>query len=247
MKERKEANIPRHIAIIMDGNGRWAERQGKNRSEGHVAGVETLHQLVKAFVAKGIKYLTVYAFSTENWIRPTEEVSQLMGLFAHSLRLYTSELKREGVRLLAIGDLARLPEESRAELQTSIEDTASNSRLTLIVALSYSSHYEINQALCKCLKSFCGRPMDEIPQDPYQKPIEPFLNTYQIPEPDLLIRTGGEMRLSNFLLYQMAYTELYFTDTLWPDFNEQRLDKALDEYKRRDRRFGTVKPTRIEQ
>lgn len=241
MNSSIETILPQHLAVIMDGNGRWAEQRGFKRSEGHIQGVKTLRALVKAAAQRGIKYMTVYAFSTENWVRPSEEVNHLMDLFAQSLTIYTEELDQEGVRLLAIGDLDRLPDASRKELNRSIERTSSNSRLTLIVALSYSSHYEINKAFCMGLEKYYGGDKKELPCDPYDNPIEPFLNTVGIPNPDLLIRTGGEMRLSNFLLYQMAYTELYFTDTLWPDFDDEKLEEALKEYSQRERRFGTVK------
>lgn len=231
---------PRHVAIIMDGNGRWAKERGLDRSEGHIQGVQALYNIVKEAPSLGIEYLTIYAFSTENWVRPTSEVDHLMELFAESLVLYTEELAKNGVRLLAIGDLERLPKHSQEELARSIERTAMNKRLTLVIALSYSARYEINKAFCRCFMEKSSVDSFLFPQDPYANPIEPYLETYGLPDPDLLIRTGGEKRLSNFLLYQVAYTELYFTDCLWPDFGVGQLKDAIKEFSHRERRFGDV-------
>lgn len=226
----------------MDGNGRWAEMHNRPRSEGHLAGVQTLYNLVEATAKLGIKVMTVYAFSTENWQRPTSEVDNLMALFGDSLARYTPELKARGIRLLAIGDLAKLPHESHHELMRAMDETSCNDTLTLVVALSYSSRVEINKAFCQGVRAFAESKHSNPPEvlDPYKYPIERFLDTYQLPDPDLLIRTGGEIRLSNFLLYQMAYTELYFSEKLWPDFDEKELYKALEEYARRERRFGIL-------
>lgn len=228
----------------MDGNGRWATRRELHRSEGHLAGVKALYDLVETCVGIGVKYMTVYAFSTENWSRPTAEVSNLMSLFAESLITYTEELKQKGIRLLAIGDLSRLPQPSLKELQRSIEYTSTNETLTLVVALSYSSRAEINHAFCEGIAHYVRQEhLKDLSLDSYLYPIEKYLDTRGIPDPDLLIRTGGEIRLSNFMLYQCAYTELYFTDTLWPDFNREGLMQAIEEYSRRERRYGALSDT----
>ncbi len=242
MSNEPHTIIPKHVAIIMDGNGRWAEAHGYNRSVGHAKGVEVVHSLVDNAAKLGIKYLTLYAFSTENWGRPANEVDSLMELFAQSLATYTNELNEKGVRLLAIGDLNRLPLQARIKLNESIELTKNNTVITLVIALSYSARVEINQALCKYLAEHKGEFATDnfaLPSA-YDYPLATYLNTANIPDPDLLIRTGGELRLSNFLLYQMAYTELYFTPTLWPDFDKNELQKAITEFARRERRFGRV-------
>lgn len=232
-------NVPNHIAVIMDGNGRWAQQRGKKRSEGHAHGVQALHDTLKNADALGVKYLTVYAFSTENWRRPDEEVAYLMNLFAESLAKYTPEFITSNVQLRFIGDLSRLSEETRSRIRESIKATEVCNGITLIVALSYSARWELNDAFAKGVEAYRQR---EVP-NPYDDPIAPFLQTAGIPDPDLLIRTGGEQRLSNFLLYQTAYTELYFTDVLWPDFCNDDLMKAVQFFNSRERRFGALPDT----
>lgn len=238
-REEKQL-LPRHVAIIMDGNGRWALRKGECRSKGHFAGVDALYRTVSEAVCQGIEYLTVYAFSSENWQRPTEEVEALMILMAESLDTFADEFMAQGVRIYPIGDIARLPENTRMKLQEAVNKTASNTTLTLIVGLSYSARWEINNALHKVLEAVKKGSVnvDDLLNDALA--IEPFLTTAGIPDPDLLIRTGGELRVSNFLLYQMAYTEMFFTETLWPDFDAASLQEALDSYALRNRRFGRV-------
>ena len=230
---------PQHIAIIMDGNGRWAQQRGLSRSYGHKQGVDALEKILTAVAERGIPYLTVYAFSTENWNRPESEVSYIMQLLAEGLHLYTPRFIEEGVRLRAIGDIDLLPAQIVEHLRDSIEQTKDGSRITLSIALSYSSYTEISHAIRHIVADVqSGR----LSSDDLLRPelINDYLYTSGTPMPDLLIRTGGEQRLSNFLLLQSAYTELYFTDTLWPDFDEVALDKALADYASRQRRFGTV-------
>lgn len=237
-----EKHIPRHVAIIMDGNGRWANAQGKLRAEGHIAGVQAVRNIVDDAARMGVKYLTIYAFSTENWLRPSEEVDKLMDLFAQSLACYGTELKAKGVRLLAIGDVEKLPESSLKQLNDTISLTSDNDTITLVVALSYSSRAEINHALCRCLEDMQENSVKRLGEKALTYPIEKYLETHalNIPDPDLLIRTGGEKRLSNFLLYQAAYAELYFTETLWPDFSGAHLAAAIEDFALRDRRFGKI-------
>ena len=231
--------VPKHVAIIMDGNGRWATAQGKDRSYGHVEGVTALRRTVAAAAKAGIETLTVYAFSSENWARPTAEVDALMALMAQSMEHYAPEFASEGVRILAIGDLHRLPESTRQAVERTMEQTAHNSTITLVVCLSYSSRWELNHAVRTLAQDIASGKIS--PEDlSGDEPLAPYLSTYGIPDPDLLIRTGGELRVSNFLLYQIAYSELYFCPTLWPDFDEEDLQKALYEFSQRHRRFGLV-------
>lgn len=232
--------IPRHIAMIMDGNGRWAAERGKPRSYGHQAGVDTVRRITSECTRLGVKFLTLYTFSTENWSRPADEVSALMGLVLSSLE--DEIFMKNNVRFRVIGDIDRLPDDVQQKLRETEEHTAGNDTMTMVVALSYSARWEITQAV--------KRIIDE--RDPALHPlkmhIQPFhvtedvisshLETSFMPDPDLLIRTGGEVRVSNFLLWQIAYSELYFCDTYWPDFNEQDLHKAIADYQRRQRRFG---------
>ena len=231
--------IPQHIAIIMDGNGRWAQRRGVSRSFGHKQGVDTLETVLNAVAERGIPYLTVYAFSTENWQRPKSEVDYIMQLLAEALCQYTDRFVREGVRLRAIGDLDQLPPQVAQQLRDAIEQTREGKHITLTIALSYSAYTEVSYAIRQIVDDVqsgrCGE-ADLLRQDL----INDYLYTRDMPMPDLLIRTGGEQRLSNFLLLQMAYTELYFTDILWPDFDETALDKALEDYASRQRRFGKI-------
>jgi undecaprenyl diphosphate synthase len=230
------SRMPRHVAIIMDGNGRWAKRQGLRRVEGHVTGTESVRVIVRLARRLGLEYLTLYTFSEENWQRPTIEIRALMNLLRRFLRQELKEMRDNNIALRAIGDLRRLPENVQRELARTKEATREGARMTLLLALSYGSRSEIvlaAQSLAEEILAGRLRPADI--------DLESFasrLHTTGIPDPDLLIRTSGEYRLSNFLLWQSAYTELYFTDTLWPDFREDEFIKALLEYQQRDRRFG---------
>lgn len=223
--------IPNHLAIIMDGNGRWAKAKGKPRTDGHIAGVDALRRTLTACGNMGVKVLTVYAFSTENWNRPKEEVDALMDLLVQAIVNETPELMKQGIRLDTIGDINKLPEKSLSYLQDCKKTTSVNSNMTLVLALSYSSKDEIVRAVRRIKSSYSS---EEINQDL----ISNELDTKDLPELDLLIRTGGEMRLSNFMLWQAAYAELFFSKTLWPDFGENDLIEAFRSYGERERRFG---------
>ncbi|OFX32047.1 MAG: di-trans,poly-cis-decaprenylcistransferase [Bacteroidetes bacterium GWA2_32_17] len=230
--------LPRHVAIIMDGNGRWAKKKGGIRIFGHQNGVKAVTDVVEASAELGIKYLTLYAFSTENWNRPKVEVDALMGLLISTIHKELNTLTKNNIRLLAIGNILQLPNNVRKELQKTIDITSKNTGLTLVLALSYSSRWEINNAvknIAKDVKNNILNP-DEIDEITFNK----YLTTSEIPDPELLIRTSGEYRISNFLLYQLAYTELYFTDTLWPDFTKEDFYKAINDYQKRERRFGLI-------
>lgn len=227
-------NIPQHIAIIMDGNGRWATERGKPRSYGHQAGVETVRRITSECTRLGVKYLTLYTFSTENWNRPETEIAALMGLVLSSLE--DEIFMKNNVRFKVIGDIERLPVEVQRKLQETIDHTAGNTAMTMVVALSYSSRWEITKAMKDIAKKVLDGQLsvDDITEDT----VSQSLTTASIPDPDLLIRTGGELRISNYLLWQIAYSELYFCDTFWPDFNEADLHKAIADYQHRQRRFG---------
>ena len=227
-------NIPQHIAIIMDGNGRWATEHGKPRSYGHQAGVETVRRITSECTRLGVKYLTLYTFSTENWNRPETEIAALMGLVLSSLE--DEIFMKNNVRFKVIGDIERLPAEVQRKLQETIDHTANNTAMTMVVALSYSARWEITKAMKDIAqKALDGQlSVDDITEDT----VSQSLTTASIPDPDLLIRTGGELRISNYLLWQIAYSELYFCDTFWPDFNEADLHKAIADYQHRQRRFG---------
>lgn len=227
-------NIPQHIAIIMDGNGRWATERGKPRSYGHQAGVETVRRITSECTRLGVKYLTLYTFSTENWNRPETEIAALMGLVLSSLE--DEIFMKNNVRFKVIGDIERLPVEVQQKLQETIDHTAGNTAMTMVVALSYSSRWEITKAMKDIAKKAVDGQLsiDDITEDV----VSQSLTTASIPDPDLLIRTGGELRISNYLLWQIAYSELYFCDTFWPDFNEADLHKAIADYQQRQRRFG---------
>ena len=227
-------NIPQHIAIIMDGNGRWATERGKPRSYGHQAGVETVRRITSECTRLGVKYLTLYTFSTENWNRPETEIAALMGLVLSSLE--DEIFMKNNVRFKVIGDIERLPAEVQRKLQETIDHTANNTAMTMVVALSYSARWEITKAMKDIVqKALDGQlSVDDITEDT----VSQSLTTASIPDPDLLIRTGGELRVSNYLLWQIAYSELYFCDTFWPDFNEADLHKAIADYQHRQRRFG---------
>jgi undecaprenyl diphosphate synthase len=228
--------IPKHLAIIMDGNGRWAEQRRLPRLLGHRKGVETVLSIVDECLEQGIGYLTLYAFSSENWGRPQDEVEALMGLLGTFLKKELSQLHKLGIRLVAIGELERLPKSISKILKDIIKKTANNDRMVLNLALSYGSRNELTRAMQKLgYEIAAGKlPVETLTEEH----ISAALDTRGIPDPDLLIRTSGEMRISNFLLWQMAYGELYFTETLWPDFSRDELLKALEEYSRRQRRFG---------
>ncbi len=234
-------NIPEHIAIIMDGNGRWATERGRERSFGHQAGVETVRRITAECVRFGVKYLTLYTFSTENWNRPADEISALMGLVLSSLE--DEIFMKNNVRFRVIGDMKRLPQEVQQKLWETMEHTAENDAMTMVVALSYSSRWEITDAVREMVPSIlmdfgAGYTVNEICSRITEDTISEHLNTYFMPDPDLLIRTGGELRISNYLLWQIAYSELYFCDTYWPDFSEEDLHKAIASYQGRQRRFG---------
>ena len=229
MTEQLDMNrIPQHIAIIMDGNGRWANERGKERSFGHQAGVEAVHKITSECVRLGVKYLTLYTFSTENWNRPAEEVSALMGLILTSLE--EEIFMKNNVRFRMIGDMERLPNEVQTKIRELEEHTANNNAMTAVIALSYSSRWEITRAVRKIV----ANPPKEITEQYISQQLE----TCFMPDPDLLIRTGGELRISNYLLWQIAYSELYFCNTYWPDFDEQALHKAIADFQGRQRRFG---------
>jgi len=231
--------LPRHIAIIMDGNGRWAQNRGNVRVFGHQNGVESVRQVVEAAGELGVEYLTLYAFSTENWNRPRAEVDALMGLMVKSIQNETENLHKNNVKLSAIGEIGDLPESVRKQLQSAIDYTAENTGLNLVIALSYSGRWEITSAVRKMLEDVKKGDLD--PENIDTCMLETYLNTYTIPDPELLIRTSGERRISNFMLWQLAYTELYFTPVLWPDFRKKDLYEAIIDFQRRDRRFGRVK------
>jgi undecaprenyl diphosphate synthase len=229
-------NVPKHVAIIMDGNGRWAKQQGEDRIFGHHEGVNSVREIVEACGEIGVRYLTLYAFSTENWNRPKEEVDGLMELLVATISMETPKLHEKGVKLEVIGDIESLPISCQNELQESRNITANNTRVTLILALSYSSKWEITNSVKQIAKQLQGGKIttSQITQDL----IEKHLKTSAWPNPELMIRTSGEHRISNFLLWQLAYAEFYFTDILWPDFRKNEFFKAIISYQNRERRFG---------
>lgn len=234
----KRGQIPQHIAIIMDGNGRWAKKRALPRVAGHHEGVNSVRDIVEACGQLGVKYLTLYTFSTENWRRPKEEVSILMRLLLSSLRDECDNLHKNNVRLKTIGDFASLPAEVQDEFLDAIELTKNNTGLTLILALSYSGRWDLNTAMRKIAEKVkAGKLQPEMITD---ETISDHLSTQGIPDPDLLIRTSGELRISNFLLWQLAYSEMYVTDIFWPDFRRKQLYEAIESYQNRERRFGMV-------
>ena len=228
--------LPKHIAIIMDGNGRWAQEQGHDRLFGHLHGVESVRNIVEGAAELGVKYLTLYAFSTENWDRPVDEVTGLMELLVDTIRKEVPTLNKNNIRLAIIGDVAMLPPNAQKELNEALAETAANTGLTLVMALSYSSRWEIIEAVKKLAEDVAAGKLKAA--DINTNIFPTYLNTGSIPDPELMIRTGGEYRISNFLLYQLAYSELYFTPTLWPDFRKENLYEALYDYQNRERRFG---------
>jgi undecaprenyl diphosphate synthase len=233
-------NLPRHVAIIMDGNGRWAKQRGLPRIEGHRAGAESVREMVRACGELGIQYLTLYAFSSENWARPKVEVAALMHLLEFYLQQEIPELNKNNVRLAAIGRIHELPQGAQRQLQKGIDALAKNTGLTLVLALSYGGRAEIVDAVRGIAREIKTGQLEVADID--EKCISQHLYTRQIPDPDLLIRTSGELRLSNFLLWQISYAEIYVTDTLWPDFRKDELSKAMEDYGKRQRRFGRVQP-----
>jgi undecaprenyl diphosphate synthase len=237
LKDKIDPNrLPSHIAIIMDGNGRWAKEKGQDRLFGHYHGVESVRDIVEGCAELGVKYLTLYAFSTENWHRPEDEVTGLMELLVQTIRKETETLNRNNIRLHVIGDLEKMPKNAIDELNESISNTSGNTGLNLVMALSYSSRWEIIDAVKRLSIDVKKGKLDPnaISQDIFQQ----YLCTSDFPDPELMIRTSGEFRVSNFLLYQLAYAELYFTDVRWPDFRKENLYTAILDFQSRERRFG---------
>lgn len=226
--------IPRHIAIIMDGNGRWAKERGKERSYGHQAGVDTVRRITSECVRLGVKFLTLYTFSTENWSRPETEIAALMGLVLSSLE--DEIFMKNNVRFQVVGDIQRLPQSVQDKLQETMEHTAQNTAMTMVVALSYSSRWELTRAAQSIARDVKAGTLQ--PEDITEELMNERLETAFMPDPELLIRTGGELRISNYMLWQIAYSELYFCDTYWPDFDEANLHQAIASYQARQRRFG---------
>jgi len=232
------ARVPQHIAVIMDGNGRWALEHGKSRIMGHSAGAESVRQTLEIARELGVKYLTLYAFSTENWQRPKEEVDGLMDLLVQTIANEINELNESGVQLRAIGDIDMLPNHCRKALLDAIHYTENNTSITLILALNYSSKWEIVKAIQKIVASVKNGDLSL--EQVNEQLIDNYLTTSSIPDPELLIRTSGEQRMSNFMLWQCAYTELYFTSVFWPDFRKEHLIEAVYSYQNRERRFGRI-------
>ena len=230
--------LPRHIAIIMDGNGRWAKQHGKPRIFGHRNGVTAVREATEAAAELGVEYLTLYAFSTENWSRPKIEVGALMRLLVESLHKEMNTLHKNNIRLQAIGDLSKLPERTYQALQEGIENTRGNTRMTLVLALNYSAKWEITEASRRLAQRVQAGALD--PADIDEQTFADALSTSGMPDPELLIRTSGETRVSNFMLWQIAYAELYFSSVFWPDFRKQHLYQAIIDYQQRERRFGKI-------
>ena len=232
MIEIDKKNLPKHIAITMDGNGRWAKAKGKNRVFGHKNGVTAVRETVESAVENNIEFLTLYAFSTENWLRPKLEVNSLMNLLVSSIINETKTLMKNDIKLMAIGDINKIPKSAKNKLDSVIEKTKKNSKMSLILAISYSGRWEILNAVKKIIKNNIN--VNEINEHLFKQ----YLDTKNVPDPELVIRTSGEHRISNFLLWQIAYSELYFTKILWPDFRKKDFINAIVEYQKRDRRFG---------
>lgn len=246
MRKQIDINkLPNHVAIIMDGNGRWAQHRGLDRVFGHQQGVNSLREVIEAAAELGIRYLTLYAFSTENWGRPDEEVSALMGIMVQSLNKETDTLIKNNIRLKSIGDVDRLATDVRERLFETINLTSAGTGLNLVIALSYSSRWEITEA-ARRISSDVKR--GALSQEAINEVnFEKYLTTYGIPDPELMIRTSGELRISNFLLWQLAYTELYFTDILWPDFGKEDFYTAIIDFQKRERRFGKTSEQILEK
>lgn len=230
--------LPSHIAVIMDGNGRWAKKHGKPRVFGHKNGVKSVREVSEAAAELGIKYLTLYAFSTENWSRPALEISALMGLLVETIRKEVSTLNENNIKLVSIGDISKLPAKSYKALLEGIESTKNNTGLTLILALNYSSRWELTKAMKKLGNEVKEGRLD--PENINEHLISANLSTANIPDPELLIRTSGEQRISNYLLWQIAYSELYFTEVFWPDFRKSHFYEAIIDFQNRERRFGKI-------
>ncbi|MCR4995297.1 MAG: isoprenyl transferase [Bacteroidales bacterium] len=230
MAELDRQRIPKHVAVIMDGNGRWAKAKGLPRTAGHIEGVEAVRRVTEACVDLGVKYLTLYTFSTENWNRPAEEVKALMGLLFKNLE--DEIFMKNNVRFRVIGDTGRLPAEVQEKMQKMINHTAQNDAMTMVLAISYSARWEITRAMQEMAREGLA------PADITEEVVGQHMQTAFMPDPDLLIRTGGEQRISNYLLWQIAYSELYFTDTYWPDFGAAQLEEAISAYQARERRYG---------
>jgi len=228
--------LPKHVAIIMDGNGRWALKQGESRVFGHHKGVDAVREIAETAAELGIKYVTLYTFSTENWNRPQDEVNALMGLFVETIEKEIPTLNKNNIRLNAIGNLKSLPDENYARLINTMKQTANNNRMTLTLAMSYSSRWEITNAVREIISEHSAEELKNIEID--EEFFADYLNTKGMPDPELLIRTSGELRISNYLLWQIAYSELYFTEKLWPDFGAEDFYEAIAEYQSRERRFG---------
>ena len=229
-------NIPAHVAVIMDGNGRWAKQRGGLRVFGHQSAITAVRETVEEAVQLGVRYLTLYAFSTENWNRPKLEVMALMQLLVHTIRQETATLLKNSIRLEAIGDISTLPVNCQRELAEAMELTKAGSRMTLVLALSYSGRWDLTQAARRMATDVASGQLQ--PDDVTEATVASYLVTANMPDPALLIRTSGEQRISNFLLWQLAYTELYITDLLWPDFRKEHFQEAIRAYQRRERRFG---------
>jgi undecaprenyl diphosphate synthase len=248
MSLREQINtekLPVHVAIIMDGNGRWARQRGMERNFGHEQGVTAVREVIECAAELGLKYLTLYTFSTENWSRPDDEISALMRIMVQSLNNETETLMRNKVRLMAVGDLERLAGDVRKRLFETIKLTSGANGLNLVVALSYSSRWEIIEAARKLAEDVTNNKIT--PSQINEAAFEKYLTTFGIPDPELMIRTSGELRISNFLLWQLAYTELYFTDLLWPDFGKEDFYKAVLDYQKRERRFGKTSDQVLEK
>ena len=228
--------IPRHVAIIMDGNGRWAKSHGKERVFGHQEGVDSVDKVTEAAAELGVEYLTLYAFSTENWNRPQAEVDALMEILSMTLRTHIGKISKNNVRLLVIGDMERLSDKTRENLQHAMDETAQNTGLKLVLALSYSARWEISNAAKLIAEDVKNGKLSVSDID--EKLFSQYLTTKAMPDPDYLIRTSGELRISNFLLWQLSYSELYFCDLCWPDFKKEQFYEAILDYQRRERRFG---------
>lgn len=232
------SGLPQHVAVIMDGNGRWAKEHGKPRIWGHRNGVKSVREVTEAAAEIGIPFLTLYAFSTENWNRPRPEVNALMEILVSTIRTELATMNKNNIRLNAIGDLDRLPPRTKKALLEGIENTKTNDRMTLTLALNYSARWEITQAMRKVAQKAAEGKLK--PEDIDEAGVSSFLTTSHIPDPELLIRTSGERRISNFLLWQIAYTELYFSDVYWPDFEREDFYRAILDYQQRERRFGMI-------
>jgi undecaprenyl diphosphate synthase len=236
---KSSGSIPAHIAIIMDGNGRWAQKKGNIRLFGHKAGVESVRDVTESCAQLGVQHLTLYAFSTENWNRPSHEINGLMKLLVQSLRNEAERLKENDIKLVTIGQIERLPGKCQSQLKEVMEMTKDNSRMQLCLALSYSGRWDITEAVKQIASEVKKGTIN--PEDIHDGLIGSYLSTASVPDPDLIIRTSGEYRISNFLLWQLAYSELFITETYWPDFRRDELYKAIISYQKRDRRFGKVK------